>query len=52
MIKQECTFYPETYNIKSYKEFNDDNLIVHTEYDEDNNKVTWNLTTQINQLNG
>jgi hypothetical protein len=39
MIKQECTFYPETYNIKSYKEFNDDNLIVHTEYDEDNNKV-------------
>jgi len=39
MIKQECTFYPETYNIKSYKEFNGDNLIVHTEYDENRNKI-------------
>ena len=39
MIKQVCTFYEDTYNMKSYKEFHEGKLIVHTEYDVNNNKT-------------
>jgi hypothetical protein len=39
MIKQEITYYLNTFKIKSYKEFHGDNLIIHTKYDENNNKV-------------
>ena len=39
MIKQVCTFYEDTYNMKSYKEFNEGKLIVHTEYDVNNNQT-------------
>lgn len=39
MIKQVCTFYEDTYNLKSYKEFLEGKLIVHTEYDVNNNKT-------------
>jgi hypothetical protein len=39
MIKQICTFYEDTYNIKSHKEYLDNKLIVHTEYDVNNNKI-------------
>ena len=44
MIRQECTYYPETFNLKSYKEYYDDNLIVHTEYDENRNKIYMELS--------
>jgi hypothetical protein len=39
MIKQEIICYPDSFNIKEYKEFLNDELIVHTKYDEHNNKV-------------
>ena len=39
MIKQVCTFYEDTYNIKSHKEYLDNKLIVHSEYDVNNNKI-------------
>lgn len=39
MIRQECTFHEDTYNLKSYKEFLDNKLIVHSEYDSNNNKI-------------
>jgi hypothetical protein len=39
MIKQVCTFHKDTYNLKSYKEFQHGKLIVHTEYDVNNNKT-------------
>ena len=39
MIKQVCTFYEDTYNMKSYKEFLEGKLIVHSEYDVNNNKI-------------
>jgi len=39
MIKQVCTFHKDTYNLKSYKEYLEGKLIVHTEYDVNNNKT-------------
>ena len=39
MIKQICTFYEDTYKIKSYSEFFDSRLIVYAVYDKDNNKI-------------
>jgi hypothetical protein len=39
MIKQVCTFHKDTYNLKSYKEYLEGKLIVHTEYDVNNNKI-------------
>ena len=39
MIKQVCTFHKDTYNLKSYKEFLEGKLIVHTEYDVNNNQT-------------
>ena len=44
MIRQECTYYPETYELKSYKEYYNDILILHTEYDENRNKVYMELS--------
>jgi hypothetical protein len=39
MIKQVCTFHKDTYNLKSYKEYLEGKLIVHTEYDVNDNKI-------------
>lgn len=39
MIKQVCTFYKDNYNLKSYKEYLNGKLIVHSEYDVNNNKI-------------
>jgi len=39
MIKQVCTFHEHTFNIKSYKEYHNGVLIVHTEHDENKNKI-------------
>ncbi len=39
MVKQVCTFYKDNYNLKSYKEYINGKLIVHSEYDLNNNKI-------------
>lgn len=39
MIRQEITYYPNTFQPKEYKEYQDGVLNVHTKYDENNNKV-------------
>ena len=39
MVKQEITYYPDTFQTKEYKEYHNDVLIVHTKYDENNKKV-------------
>ncbi len=39
MIRQEVTYYPNTFKTKEYKEYLNDVLNIHTKYDENNNRV-------------
>ena len=39
MVRQEITYYPDTFKTKEYKEYHNDVLIVHTKYDENNKKI-------------
>lgn len=46
MIRQEITYYPDTFQTKEYKEYQDGVLNVHTKYDENNNTVYLYLAYQ------
>ena len=39
MVRQEITYYPNTFKTKDYKEYHNNVLVVHTKYDENNKKV-------------
>lgn len=39
MVTQEVTYYPDSFNVKEYKEYHNGELNVHSKYDERNNKV-------------
>ena len=41
MIKQKCTFFPNTDIIKTYTEYYEDNIILYAEYDINNNKIAF-----------